>query len=550
MFIDNNKASVMGGLKLPKLKGHVKLTIRNVYTGKEEVVEGDNVITDAVADILRYNLLGSCDGNKILGDEGLWEKWFGGVICYNQDHEDMDPANYFMPNGSDNPVIAHAGQESIDSDHDDDPTRGNPASILYDRTDHSIKLVWSFRQDQGNGIIRALSLCHSDTGSYGNGVDSYDFKNLFNPWEEIQSSDLEAVSQMPRAAGNAFAQYDENHTLFFFIGEDEWYNYDSSVPYGEDMINEVTVYIRRLPYSKTGLFDLISGTDAASDTRKFTVETSIGFKYNPAWYFDAENKQLWLFNNFTYTVPNAYGADSPVPPHTAPREWSKNTVWYSVIDCETGTEIDSGTIVSDDDDLAFLECSADLSTGNRMKYNSRVIQQNILVADGYVYLPIGNSTNPVPPNASSTSQKFRGFKKINLSDQTEQEVIPFCDYESQTPTVMDKYYAAIKQGGLAAGFGWVMNNGMLYPCDKGVFSSTPAGWDVWDNIYMNEDNSPIVFATRRPANEQDNVNTRRSRYIFASKLLNTSKYEVNPPKQKTMSDTMQIEYTITEESES
>lgn len=546
MIKDNRKATQMGGMKLPKLKGHVKLTIRNVYTGKEEVVEGDNVITDAVADILRYNLLGSCDGNKILGDEGLWEKWFGGVICYNQDHEDMDPANYFMPNGSDNAVIAHAGQEEIDSDHDDDPTRGSPASILYDRTDHSIKLVWSFRQDQGNGIIRALSLCHSDTGSYGNGVDSYDFKNLFNPWEEIQSSDLAAVSQMPRAAGNAFAQYDENHTLFFFIGEDEWYNSNSAVPAGEDMINEVTVYIRRFPYSKTGLFDLISGTDVASDTRKFTVETSIGFKYNPAWYFDYENKRLWLFNNFTYAVARAQDVQSP---HTAPREWSRNTVWYSVIDCETGTEIDSGTIVSDDDDLAFLECSADGSLSSRMYYGARVIHQNVLVDGDYIYLPMGNSVT-VAGQGYSTTQNFTGFKKININDQTEQEAIPFCDYESQTPTVLNKYYTAVRQGGLAAGFGWVMNGGMLYPCNKGVFASTPSGWDVYDNIYMNEDNSPIVFATRRPANEQDNVNTRRSRYIFASKLLNTSKYEVNPPKQKTMSDTMQIEYTITEESES
>ena len=37
--------------KLPKLKGHVKITLHNCRTGKNEVVEGDNIITNAVNDI-------------------------------------------------------------------------------------------------------------------------------------------------------------------------------------------------------------------------------------------------------------------------------------------------------------------------------------------------------------------------------------------------------------------------------------------------------------------------------------------------------------------
>lgn len=520
-----------------RLKGHVKLTLSDAKTGRvNRVIEKDNVITDAVKDLLRYNLLGMVDSSKIFGDEGLWKKWFGGVMCYNQSHSNLTASDYYMET---NPVIAHAGMTPIDTDHDDDLTRGQALASSFIRTADSIKLVWQWGSTQGNGIIKALSLVHTDVGSFGNGVDSYHFRNTFTPWELIKNSDLQNVSQLPRAKGNAFAQYDDYHTLFFFMGEDGWYNADADVPDGEDMINEVTVYVRRLPYTKAGLFDITSGTDVATDTRKFTVETSIGFKYNPAWYFDPETKYLWLFNNFTYATRESYQS-----PHTAAREWSRNTVWYTVIDCENEEEVDHGTIVSDENDLAFLECSADGSLGSRMYYGARVIHQNIMVDGDYVYLPIGESVT-VPGQGYSTTQNFKGFKKINLTDQSDQETIPFCDYDGDTPTVLDKYYAAIKTGDLAAGFGWVMFDGMLYPCNKGVFATQPQGGDVWDNIYMNENNGPVIFATRRQMDEREGYYM-MPRYIFANKLMNCSKVNITAV-EKTPSQNMLVEYTITEQ---
>lgn len=542
MIKETRKIEAFGGMKLPKLKGHVKLTLHNVHNGKNEVIEGDNVITDALSNIMMANLLGCVDYTKIFGSEGFWQKWLGGILCYEKAHENLDADDYGIVNSVTNPLTAHAGYTSIDPDHDDDLSRGNPSGSSIEKTSDGIKMVWTWEPTHGNGWIRGLSLTHSDTGSYGLGSYTYGFKNSFSPFEQIQGSNLVAVSQMPRTAGNAFAQYDDNHTLFFYIGADEWYEPSASVPSGETMINEVTVYVRRLPYTKAGVFDIATGSDAVYATRKFTVTTSVGFKYNPAYYFDPETKYLWLFTNFTYAVARDQDVEAP---HTSAREWSRNIVRYTVIDCnpdipDENREVDYGTIVSDDDDLAYLDYSSDGSLGSRMYYGARVFQQNILKDGDDVYFPMGSSV-AVAGQGHSAKQNVIGFKKINI-DTNDQEAILFND---SPQTVLDKYYGLIKAGDLIIGGGFVGNGGSLYPCLSTPFTYVPSGWDAYDNFYFNELTSPVIYATRRPANENDNQFSYRARYIFANKMVNISKFNCEA-KEKTASTAMTVEYTITE----
>ena len=277
---------------------------------------------------------------------------------------------------------------------------------------------------------------------------------------------------------------------------------------------------------------MTTGTDENTDTRKFTVDTTTGFKYNPAYYYDPDTRYLWLFTNFLFTSSDAYG---PYPsPYTSARVWSRNTVSYSVIDCENEVEVDSGTIVSNADDLAFLECSSDKDLGDRMHYNARVIHQNILIDGDYIYLPLGESVTVVG-QGYSTTQNFTGFKKINLTDQTDQETITFTD----TSIELGQYYAAVKEGGMVAGFGYVLSGSKIFPCNAAPFTT-------FANVYANEliDN-PVIYAPSRPTDEGSSD---AARYIFASKLLNTSKFNLPSAVQKLPNQVMTIEYTITESS--
>ena len=521
-----------------KLHGHIKLKLYNSFSGNlEKIVEGENVITSAIPDILKNNLLGMTTLSKITGNEGLFKEWFGGVICYNQQHANLNAGDYWMPNSHDNPVIAHAGMTPIDTDHDDDMTRGQAVGSSFIRTANSMKLVWEWGTTHGNGIIRSLSLCHSDVGSYGNGVDSYHFRNSFAPWKQIQSSDLIDLKQDPREPGNAFCQYDVNHTLFFYIGADGWYEGDHTniIPSYPNSVHDVTIYIRRLPYNKAGLFDLVNGTTEQTDERKFTVTTSLDLWYNPAFFFDPNTKYLWLFTNFTKVTQST-------------REWSRDTVSYSVIDCENEVEVDSGTIVSDNQDLAFLSYSADGGLLNPMYYGAKVFNQNVFIDDGYVWLPIGDSVIPYVNQGHSVYQNFTGWKKINLNNQADQEVVSMCDGE----TVLAKYWAITKAGDLHLGFGWVENGGLIYPCNPSplvppIEPPLDSQSSIFDNLYVNENENPVVYVTRRYRGENTGASA-KPRYILANKLVNTSKFNLSTAVQKSSTNNMTVEYTLTEAS--
>ena len=113
----------------------------------------------------------------------------------------------------------------------------------------------------------------------------------------------------------------------YLIGGDGEY---ASNPTGFDSgTNKVTVYIRRLPYTKAGLIDTF--TPDTSNQTTFTVTTTTTWYIQPAYYFDATNKKLWLFSNVTGNQASHYA-------------YSDTVMKYVVIDCVNKSVDSEGTI--------------------------------------------------------------------------------------------------------------------------------------------------------------------------------------------------------------
>lgn len=508
-----------GSLKLPTLKGHVKITLKDLY--HTNVIEGENLITDAIADILSHDYAGAIDTSKILT---LADEWFGGILVYEQAHT-LSADNYFLPADSENHLWAHAGDIAPGSAEiaQQDLGRGSPVNTV--RTSNSITHTWEWGHSQGNSgdrYIRSLALCHKTLGNVGLGNTSDAFK-AFSPFLPVQVSELTAQAQNIKGAGNAFAQYDDNHTMFFYIGEDGWYSTDQTIVSTKD----VTVYIRRLPYSKVGLFESISG--ATDEVRMFKVTTSVDFYMNPSFYFDSTNKYLWLFTNITGAGINS-------------RPYSHKTVYYSVIDCESETEIDHGTIESDDadGDLTFLEMVGQ-GYASRDKYVGHVAQSNIVKDGNFIYLPIGNGYSE--NTTAVINQDFLGFRKINLSNN-DQTVIKFADNISQ-----NRMYSPVKQGGIISGFGYVVNGDNIYHCSRAPFEPA-TGNPEYQRVMLNQLDTPIIYAPAMPAGLGDAA--AYPRYLFVNKFLHTTLYNIPGADifHKTATESMSIEYTIEEVEES
>lgn len=504
-----------------KLKGHVKVNLRDVYTGKTKTIEGDNVVTNALADILASDYLGCLNYGAMMP---LYSKWFGGLLCYEDAFATTvidgvtvpDPSDYY-PQGDDvNKLIAHAGDVAPATAEivNEDLKRGSP--VYVSTTENSVKFIWDFTTRQGNGIISALALTHKDTGNAGIGVNSSAFQ-AFDPFENLSSSDLTASEYAVVSPQNLFGQYDDNHGFWFAIGEEGEYTTESNHTKFET--TKLTVYIKRLPFAKTGLFETLQvRTDYA---KKFTVTLGFNLYIQPCYYFDYTNKYLWIFSNST-GINGTY---------------STTTVNYAVIDCTNETVLTSGTITGTD--LAPIPFQP---KHEGMSYSTNIpINYNIVCDGTNVWIPTVRGS--VDWSDLRWSMNVDGLKKIKISDST---LIDTIAYNQELGRAQG---ASVKCGGLIIATGGqyndsgsrcvVTNNGVGYKC----VANYPA-------VGLNAGNLATLCEPYKPINFLTGVGTHsgltRARYVLASKLVHTTKFNLPASVEKTATQAMTVEYTITE----
>ena len=171
--------------KIPELEGRVCIETRDARTGEiVQRVEGKNLVTNAVRDIFASNYFGGMNYSKLMP---IFKEMFGGILCF-QDLLTEDADGYAIPNYHSDVVKAHAGQATfVPESEGTDSTRGDPDFSASGYTDHGYRHVWNFSPSQGNGVIKAVALCHKDAGSYWlmNGIRN------FNPY--IDSDTIETT---------------------------------------------------------------------------------------------------------------------------------------------------------------------------------------------------------------------------------------------------------------------------------------------------------------------------------------------------------------------
>lgn len=154
----------MGGYREVRFHGHVKVKLLDPKTRKVmKVVEGDNMQTDAVSLIMASNYYGIMDYEAL---KPIAKKLCGGVLAFQQPLTES-ASNMFPPISYNNPLVAHAGQNTYSS-ATADPKRGLPNDdpTLTGAITNGYKLVWDFPATQGNGTISSIALTHADTGDF------------------------------------------------------------------------------------------------------------------------------------------------------------------------------------------------------------------------------------------------------------------------------------------------------------------------------------------------------------------------------------------------
>lgn len=171
------------------LKGTATIELTDVHTGRKEVVKHDNLVTNAVADILSLNPLGFRFGNysnslKSVSDTTndnydemgasfkdamlpVCPNLIGGILLYEKPLEE-NPSKYYAD--ANNPLV---GYSSNDVNFGLDPMRGsmnlNESGILEDGKGY--RFVFDFATSQANGTISSLGLTSARGGKAGYGSE-------------------------------------------------------------------------------------------------------------------------------------------------------------------------------------------------------------------------------------------------------------------------------------------------------------------------------------------------------------------------------------------
>ena len=485
------------------LKGSVKLTLHNVHNGKNEVITGSNIITNAVRDILGRNILGALDMSKLLP---LYSTWFGGILVFKDPHPlnngVLDPDDYYPQKNSANNLIAHAGDQSPASAVivSEDYQRGSPATRIF--ADGVVKQSWEWTPSQGNGVISSLGLTHKDTGNAGLGNASSTFQ-AFSPLDLVQGN-LSSIN-LATLNDDLVAQFDDSNGLAFYIGASGRFGQGTGSERFRFESNQITVNIRPLAYLKSGLYHgtrAVRNLGGTTIEKSFTVTIPFNCYCQPAYHFDYTNKYLWIFSNITSTE----------------MAYDKDDVNYAVIDCVNETIVTSGTIHSDTANLCPVSRER---TGVTYSY---LTQPNIIKDGNYVYLPTTTDSS------FGNDDYVDGFKKINLSNTSDQEQINFRAGQQNLRSYM-------LGGGLLISSGMVVNGDTGYPCA----SALPYGSGA-STFAFNEPYSPSSYVVPiRPL-----VDVSVPRYIVANKMVLSTKYNLPSSVTKTASQSMIIEYTLEE----
>ena len=168
------------------LKGKTTFELTDVNTGKVEVIEDTNMITNGLQDFLAtYGYFG-CDvlSNDKMGASSLWVNALGGLFLFDS-RLDENVENTFMP----------AGVKMIGNGSKDVANSGAVTELgSYNTTesglqsDGSIKFVYDFSTQQANGTIACVCLTSKLGGYIGMGSENGYYNSSYN-LKEYMSDD-------------------------------------------------------------------------------------------------------------------------------------------------------------------------------------------------------------------------------------------------------------------------------------------------------------------------------------------------------------------------
>lgn len=180
-----------------KLKGTMVLELTDEATGEVESVTEENMVTEAVNDILGMNPMGVFYSEEELGDVLAWNNvllpicpnMVGGILLFPKTLEE-DAAHIYEASG--NLPVAYASNNVNTTAN---TARGSMNQTESKALENGYKFVWEFTPSQGNGTIAAVALTGAQGGQNAYGSLAGD-ASTFLKIKKLDIGDLGKAKQM------------------------------------------------------------------------------------------------------------------------------------------------------------------------------------------------------------------------------------------------------------------------------------------------------------------------------------------------------------------
>lgn len=486
MYVDEQlKKLDANGRDFPLIRGDVKFTLKNVHNGKTEVQERHNIVTNALADIFGNNYGGLLNYQNFAD---LFKTYMGGVLLFRDPLDDTDAASYGIPALTSNPVVAHAGQTPMTSQRDD-TTRGDPDDYGTLVQENSTKLTFEWGTSAGNApLISSLGLTHTDVGSFGCGVNS-DAQKTLNPF-----ADVAVLSRTYTYGQNA-------HTPLAIHGERG---------YNVFMVDSTTVNIYSFPINNHK-FKLQGGALLPLGDYETVITATLPASYN------LTNKGDFYFH---FVFDDNDPTQSKVILFGIPTEGG-TTLYRDDINLTTGAVTHEAITVTGAQLWKFNLWQQYQST----VYNDRPTKAIVYNDHLFIY---GYTSSEYTPNTMFIVNLAQpaDIQQVDMSQAPEGYVF---GYRSNTNGYhrINERFATL--GGIIVHRSFLINGDKLFTVSDGVIQATRADILASDGI-----SAPHIGMT-------NDVNV-----ISVCKLYLATKFNLPQPIQKTASQSMTVEYTLTE----
>lgn len=331
------------------IKGRTKIELTNVHTGEVEVIEKENMITNALQYI--FNPVGYIKAGSVMyGSDyvNYYATLTGGLLLLDKAVTE-DPDNIFLDTS-----VGLTGCAVFEQQNTSDQTlRGNynATETEIDVVNRTIKYVYDFDTAEANGTIACVALTHARGGFSNRGCleepvrDEYPFFMSIGSGSLRLSSSSVGLSAYDRTL--SYTTYGANYKWIFLVDATKDMVYYFSI----DSTTSITIRGYRANINTLSLFDTPSTGRTLLFEKTVVFSTAISQQYF-SYNYDEESEKLYVVSGANANISNGGGF--------------------------TITEIDVAN------DYAVKQYSMTNQTGVtlRMFYS----RDNTMCYDGYIYL--------------------------------------------------------------------------------------------------------------------------------------------------------------------